>query len=74
MSTHMPGFRSLLDFLHYFVLAKLATSSIRVKVKYMGIAEVAIDLQLVYRFSRNSSFLHHLVLAGNNNSGMTEQK
>ena len=26
MSTHMPGFRSFFNFLHYFVLAKLATS------------------------------------------------
>ena len=30
MSTHMPGFRSFLRFLCHFVLAKLATSSIRV--------------------------------------------
>ena len=32
MSTHLPGFQSFLkSFLHHFVLAKLATSSIRVK-------------------------------------------
>ena len=31
MSIHMPGFKSFSFFLHYFVLAKLATSSIRVK-------------------------------------------
>ena len=31
MSTHMPGFQSFLDVLHHFVLAKLGTSSIRVK-------------------------------------------
>ena len=31
MSTHMPGVQSFLSFLHDFVLAKLATSSIRVK-------------------------------------------
>ena len=32
MSTHIPGFKSFLMgfFLHYFVLAKLVTSSIRV--------------------------------------------
>ena len=30
MSTHVPGFRSFFRFLHTFVLAKLATSSIRV--------------------------------------------
>ena len=29
MSTHLPGFQSFLRFLHYFDLAKLATSSIR---------------------------------------------
>ena len=30
MSTHVPGFQSFLRFLHHFVLAKLATTSIRV--------------------------------------------
>ena len=32
MSTHVPGFRSFFRFLLHFVLAKLATSSIRVKI------------------------------------------
>ena len=32
MSTHVPGFQPLFSFLHHFVLAKLATSSIRVKM------------------------------------------
>ena len=32
MSTHVPGIQSLSMFLYPFVLAKLATSSIRVKV------------------------------------------
>ena len=32
MSTHMPWFQSFSAFLHDFVLAKLATSSIRVKI------------------------------------------
>ena len=32
MSTHMPGFQSFLRFFYEFVLAKLAISSIRVKV------------------------------------------
>ena len=31
MSTHLPGFQSFSGFLHHFVLAKVATSSIRVK-------------------------------------------
>ena len=31
MSTYMPGFQSFFRFLHHFVLAKLANSSIRVK-------------------------------------------
>ena len=31
MSTHKPGFQSFFRFLHHFVLAKLVTSSIRVK-------------------------------------------
>ena len=30
MSTHEPGFQSFFRFLHHFVLAKLATNSIRV--------------------------------------------
>ena len=30
MNTHMTGFQSFFRFLHHFVLAKLATSSIRV--------------------------------------------
>ena len=32
MSTHLPGFQSHSVFLHHFVLAKLATNSIRVKL------------------------------------------
>ena len=32
MSTHMPGFQTFLRFLHHFVLVKLASSSIRVKI------------------------------------------
>ena len=31
MNTHLPGFQSFFRFLHHFVLAKLATSRIRVK-------------------------------------------
>ena len=31
MSTHLPGFQSFSRFYHYFVLAILATISIRVK-------------------------------------------
>ena len=31
MNTHMPGFQSYFIFFHHFILAKLATSSIRVK-------------------------------------------
>ena len=33
MSTHLPGFQSFSAFSHHFVLAKLPTTSIRVKVK-----------------------------------------
>ena len=32
MSTHVPGFQSFSGVLHHFVLAKLATSVIRVNV------------------------------------------
>ena len=31
MSTHVPGFQSFFRFLHHFVMAKLATSSLRLK-------------------------------------------
>ena len=31
MNTHLPGFQSFSGILHHFVLAKLATSSLRVK-------------------------------------------
>ena len=33
MSTQLAGFQSFLMFLHHFVLAKLATSSIRVDIR-----------------------------------------
>ena len=36
MSTHEPGFQSFSGFLHHFVLAKLANSSIRVKISQLG--------------------------------------
>ena len=32
MSTYVPGFQSFSEFLHHFVLAKLATRSIRVTI------------------------------------------
>ena len=35
MSTYLPGFHSFLGFSHHFVLAKLATSSIRVNLRAM---------------------------------------
>ena len=34
MSPNVPGFQSFFSFLHNFVLAKLASSSIRVKEEY----------------------------------------
>ena len=36
MSTHKPGFQSFFRFLHHFVLAKLATSSISVNLFTSG--------------------------------------
>ena len=33
MSTHLPGFRSFSRILHHFVLAKLATHSIKVNMQ-----------------------------------------
>ena len=35
MNTYLPGFQSFFMFLHHFVLAKIATSSIRVKVHFV---------------------------------------
>ena len=37
MSTHMPGFQSFSSFLHRFEMAKLATSSIRVKASHCSL-------------------------------------
>ena len=42
MSTHVPGFQDFFqDFLHHFVLVKLATSSIRVNL-VLGIKTLAL--------------------------------
>ena len=41
MSTHVPGFQSFSFFLHYFILAELASSSIMVRInlrKHLDIA------------------------------------
>ena len=37
LSTHLPGFQSFPGFLHHFVLAKLAISSIRVKLDSLSL-------------------------------------
>ena len=37
MSTHMPGFHTFSGFLHHFIMAKFATSSIRVKAYYKAV-------------------------------------
>ena len=42
MSNHMPGFQSFLAFLHNFLLAELASSSIRVK------RQLKLGIQVVY--------------------------
>ena len=36
MHTRVPGVQSFSDFLHYFVVAKLATRSIRVKLRILS--------------------------------------
>ena len=40
MSTHLQGFRSFFRFLHHFVLAKLASSSIRVSSPLLTIKDL----------------------------------
>ena len=45
MSTHMPGFQSFFWFLHQFVLAKLANSSIRFKRNGNLALEEPVDCQ-----------------------------
>ena len=47
MSTHLPGFQSFYGFLHHFVLAKLATSSIRVNSRQVYIPYASV---LIYAF------------------------
>ena len=39
MSTHVSGFQSFFSFLHHFVLAKLATSSIRTNIMLIAIED-----------------------------------
>ena len=55
MSTHMPGFQSFFRFLRHFVLAKLATSSIR--VKNMKCYLQAKEIHIIFLLSVNLSQL-----------------
>ena len=63
MNTHVTGFQSFLSFfLHHFVLAKLATSSIRVK-------DVTIDLRkrltgMAFASRRNSTHCMKMLSEG----------
>ena len=54
MSTHVPGFWLFFRFLHHFVLAKLATSSIKVKTALYNYLLFA--CQLVTNYSCNFVF------------------
>ena len=55
MSTHVPGFQSISGVLHYFVLAKLANSSIH-KDEY----ELNLVLAFYDTFENDTGKLHKL--------------
>ena len=64
MSTHVSGFQSFPRFLHHFVLAKLATSSIRVKVEVARPCVYSIQMDMGQRLSHKKGgiklyTLHH---------------
>ena len=46
LSTHLPGFQSFSGFLHHFVLAKLATSSMRVNTWHVHLVPFAVNCVL----------------------------
>ena len=54
MSAHLPAFQSFLSFLHHFVMAKLATTSIRVNCPHF--IELLFPCWYVYCISRLASF------------------
>ena len=58
MSTHLPGFQSFSNFLHHFVLAKLATSSI-----YKGL-NPGISLKVLAIFHKGAFYLSILLMSG----------
>ena len=50
MSTHMPGFQSFSAFLHHFVLARLATGSIRVNENVTDALILTLSLSIFLLF------------------------
>ena len=52
MSAYMPGFRSFLDLLHHFVLAKLDTRSIRVSNLWTWLTCI-LDFNSLFYFRHN---------------------
>ena len=62
MSTHVPGFQSFSSFLHQFVLAKLANSSIRVKPK-VTLEKRPLDLMLMNIIWQLTLLLSKLLLS-----------
>ena len=58
MGTHMPGFQSFSAFLHHFVLAKLAASSIRVKNDTLNLLGVCVCSSRVLAAIRNSAHVY----------------
>ena len=53
MSTHVLGFQSFSHFLHHFVLANSATSSLRVKLSQLPVSRCLAKRQPFFKFSIN---------------------
>ena len=60
MSMNMQGFQSFSRFLYHFVLAKLATSSIRVKYEFTMVLNVVCEITnwVLIEYSLSNNFRH----------------
>ena len=57
MSTHVPGIQSFSAYLHHFVLAKLAASSIRVKTGIHFVTHIQVFRNILLRFCNKYAYI-----------------
>ena len=58
MCTHLPGFQSFFSFLHHFVMAKLAISTIRFNLEHLCSVKVCQNMRhLFFLAHRRKSFI-----------------